>query len=474
MILHEITTPGLSINTYLVIDRDTREAAVIDPTRILESLSNLIAKENCTVTSILETHVHADFVSGSKELKALLNEKPKIYCSGLGGGEWIPSYCDVVVSNKQVISIGNLKLQAWHTPGHTPEHIMWVAFEGSTDSDKAKLAFTGDFLLYGSIGRPDLLGTNNVKKLSEDLYESIFSVLPQLPDAVAIYPAHGAGSLCAKSIRKGSNSTLEIERHTNPYLKYLPQAEWIQKALDDLPEVPDYFYYMKELNVIGPPLLKDLPLPFQLYPEELTAGIQQGILAIDVRSKEDFASAHPTGAINIPLNENFVKWVAALLGQDEAIILIADNENNLKHAISTMRLVGFNNIRGTFLWDLESLKNIPEAIQSIPILSGKAITEKSSRNTPNESFNILDVRTDPEWLSGHIKGATHIEINKIPSQLATLSRKKTWGVVCGSGYRASIVASQLQNAGFPSVFIVQGGMNDWIKSGLPITNRPLA
>ncbi|MGZ3632714.1 MAG: MBL fold metallo-hydrolase [Parachlamydiaceae bacterium] len=470
MILHTITTPGLSINTYLLIDPVTRQAAVIDPTRDLDSLFAIIAQEQCSLFAILETHVHADFVSGSKELKAQLNEIPQIYCSSLGGQEWLPSYCDIAVQNHQEISLGSLTLQAWHTPGHTPEHIMWVVFEGTPDPQKAKMAFTGDFLFCGSIGRPDLLGAKKAEKQAEALYESIFSVLPQLPDSLNIYPAHGAGSLCGKSIQKQASSTLEIERSTNPFLKYLPQAEWIHKALEGLPKIPYYFTRIKQINVIGAPLIQELPIPLELNSDEIIASIYQGVLAIDIRNIEDFALAHPTGALNFALEGFFIQWASNLLPQDETLILIAENETYLKKALNTMRLIGFDNVRATYIWNPKELNAIQGAIESFPFISNQKVL-KMLNQTSEKKIKILDVRSLPEWQLGHIEGAIHIEIQKIPSSLADLPQDCTWGIVCGSGYRASIVASQLQNAGFSSVFNIQGGMNDWIKNGLKIVHE---
>ncbi|MBA3237142.1 MAG: MBL fold metallo-hydrolase [Parachlamydiaceae bacterium] len=471
MTVHKITTPGLAINTYLLIDPETRNGAVIDATRDIKPLITLIEREGCSVTAILETHVHADFISGSKELKSHLNEKTQIFCSSLGGKEWVSDYADQEVVDRQVISLGSLKIQAWHTPGHTPEHLMWVVFGEDINPQKAQLAFTGDFLLFGSLGRPDLLGEKETRQLSEFLYESVFSVLSQLPDSTVVYPAHGAGSLCGKSISKQSSSTLEIERQTNPFLVYMSQNEWIINLLKGMPKPPAYFARMKHLNISGIPYLKTLIAPKELSAKAIVEWSHAKGVILDLRSKEEFASVHITGALSIPLQGSFVNWVSFVAPFGQPIALIVNDLVSLDQALLQMRLVGLDNIQAFYIWDPALSRAFDGTVSAAPFVDPSEVMEKTANNNSSSIFKILDVRSAEEWDSGHIKNAIHCDLSSLNEQIGTLPHTGTYAVICGSGYRASIAASLLQNAGFPSLYNVAGGMSEWNKRGLPVVKE---
>lgn len=468
MTVHKITTPSLAINTYLLIDPETRKGAVIDATRDVKPLLTLIERENCSVVAILETHVHADFISGSKELKSHLGEKAQIFCSALGGKEWIPSYADQAVEDRQVIGIGSLKIQAWHTPGHTPEHLMWVVFGEDTDSQKARLAFTGDFLFFGSLGRPDLLGEKETRQLSEALYESIFSVLPQLPDSTIIYPTHGAGSLCGKAIGRQSSSTLEIERQSNPFLAYMSEHEWIQNVLKDMPKSPAYFARMKHLNIVGVPYLKTIVPPKELSAKELVEWSHAKGIILDLRNKEEFAPIHLNGALNVPLQGPFANWVSLVVPFEEPIALIVKDSADLAQALVQMRLVGLDNAQAYFVWDIALSTVFDGTVSATPLMDPNEVLEKISNNSSGTSVKVLDVRSEEEWKSGYIKDAIHCELSSLNERIGSLPRTGTYVTMCGSGYRASIAASLLQNAGFHSLYVAAGGMMEWNKRGLPI------
>jgi hydroxyacylglutathione hydrolase len=235
MFFHQRFIPGLAIASYMIGDERTKEVAVIDPTRDVDEYLRIARDEGLRITHVFETHVHADFVSGSAELKARLAEggtAPTVHASGMGGKEWTPPYADHVVRDGDEVAIGSVRLKAVHTPGHTPEHVMWVVFDDTRSRDVPWLAFTGDFLFVGDVGRPDLLGEEARRQLAHQLYRSVFDVLPPLPEFAEVFPAHGAGSLCGKAIGSRRSSTIGFERRFNTSLKPAAEGEWTERLLN--------------------------------------------------------------------------------------------------------------------------------------------------------------------------------------------------------------------------------------------------
>lgn len=472
MILHKIATPGLAVNTYVIVDPQTKNAAVIDPVRDIKPILQLIEKEGLNVTSILETHVHADFVSGSKELKHHLNDGPGIYCSGTGGHAWIPEYADFIIKNEESILLGGIRIVAWQTPGHTPEHVMWLIYNDNIDAEEPIAALTGDFLFIGSVGRPDLLGEREVLQLAEKLYDSVFRVLPDLPDSLEIYPAHGAGSFCGKSIGKETSSTLGRERENNPYLKEIPREEWINNVLKDMPKAPRYFSLMKKVNVTGPSLLIDLPSVDEFSLQELIEKQKEGLAILDVRSKEDFAKSHIKRSLNLGVEGSFLPWAPEILSYDTPILVVAKDPITLDQAISKLRIVGLDNIVGYILWNSKhesELAKTKELQESFPLLTPQAVGEKIRRDE-KQPF-VLDVRSPQEWTGGHIPGSINIPLRDLQTDLEKVPKDPDVNIVtvCGSGYRSSTAASMLKNAGYEDVSNMQGGMNEWNRLQLPIS-----
>src|SRR5690606_9059127 len=251
MLLYQRFVHGLAIASYVVGNEETGEAVVVDPTRDIEEFISYAKDNDLHIRHILETHVHADFVSGARELKARLGDQPQVHCSGLGGKEWTPPYADHVAADGDEVKIGSVRLQAVHTPGHTPEHVSWALYDDSRSSETPWVLFTGDFLFVGDVGRPDLLGEEAKKQLAHQLYSSVFERLPAMPDITEIFPAHGAGSLCGKAISSRRSSTVGFERRYNSALKEKPEQQWVDDLMSDMPLAPPYFRRMKKVNSEG-------------------------------------------------------------------------------------------------------------------------------------------------------------------------------------------------------------------------------
>lgn len=463
--ISRFVTPGLAIYSYLIAD-ESSQAVAIDPTRKIEPLLQQIKQERLNLKAILETHVHADFISGSRELKELvkrdLGQKAEICCSGLGGSDWIPNYADRIIQDRESIFIGPLRLEAWHTPGHTPEHLMWVLFDASVEKNRPLKAFTGDLLFYGSVGRPDLLGEVSQKMLSLQLYCTIFQLLQELPDSVEVFPAHGAGSLCGKGIKAEASSTLGKERLLNPFLLKKEKDKWIEDLLRNMPPPPTYFKRIKELNIKGVPLMNALSEPRLLSPEEMSKLVSQNeVFILDIRSKEAFAIGHIRGALNIPWSESFINWASSLLSPEKPFALMASEEKSAHEATLALRLIGLDLVKG-YLLSVDRIENIA----TLPLMNPLAVYQKMQEL--KEKVMIIDVRTLHEWECGHIPGAFHIELTKLKSHLKDIPRDKTIGLVCASGSRASTAASLLKQKGFADLFNIEGGTQGWIRVGLPI------
>lgn len=459
MIIRHFFTPGLYINSYLVFDESAKVGAVIDPTCNIDDYLACALKEGIKITDILETHVHADFVSGAAELKNVLHgmgTKATIHCSGLGGKSWVPAYADHIVEDQDDVQLGSLRLEAWHTPGHTPEHLIWVAYDGNRGKEIPQAVFTGDLLFVGSIGRPDLLGKEAVETLAGQLYHSLFDVLGKLPDFVEIYPAHGAGSLCGKGIGAGLSSTLGYERQCNPWLFPQEYDRWFRSLqLEPLP-IPRYFPYMKTVNVTGNENIETKKAPEALSKDQLKSFLLKGIV-IDTRRPDEFAAGSFPKSINIPFAPAFSLWAGAVLPPNSQLILVIDDPEQLPSILQSLRLVGFDNIIGTVDVSQWNFFDKKEWLVSSPVITAKELQKEK------EKFYILDVRTDKEWKERHIEGAHHLELVQAAQKLLEVPTDKPIAVICHSGNRASIVASLLKKECDATVFNVKGGMQAWIK-----------
>lgn len=453
MLIRQLTTPGLSINSYVVSDDDTKEGLVIDPPRELDKLMQVIKQDDINIKYIIETHAHADFISGSKELKNRLHHQPVICCSAMGGPEFTARYADRFIRDKESISCANFSIQAWHTPGHSPEHLMWVLFEQPNAKGSPIAAFTGDFLLIGSVGRPDLAGPETVQKMAKQLYNSVFTLLPQLPN-VTVLPAHGAGSFCGKGIGQQATSTLDQERIANPSLKKEPEEGWVSHLLQQMPSAPSYFARVKQMNIKGVPLLSELPQPSELTTEEMIQLDSNKNMILDFRSPEEFAAAHLVGAINLPLGPSTINWIGAVV-PDQPLVLILKDEAQLASILNMLHLIGLDHVH--FYGVFKFVKNVATLQLALP----RDIADKK------KEYVIVDVRSPAEWEHAHILGAIHMELGSVPQRMDELPKDRSIAVICGSGYRASVIASLLQRSGFKSVCNIKGGMQAWIQAQLP-------
>lgn len=475
MIFHQRFVPGLAIASYLVGDEKSGEAAVIDPTRDVAEYVEFARKHDLHIRHIIETHVHADFVCGSRELKARLGDElgdeATIHCSSYGSfgdQDWTQPYADRHVTERDSIEFGKLRLGFEHTPGHTPEHISVLLYDQSRSADTPWLMFTGDFVFVGDVGRPDLLGEEARQQLAHELYVSVFDRISDLPDITEVFPAHGAGSLCGKAIGSRRSSTLGFERRFSPALQRKPEEQWVQDLLENMPLSPPYFKRMKQVNregaaIIGP----ELPGRTRWSAQQVHERVCEKCLILDVRSKEAFAADHIPEAINIPFGSNLPTWAGWVLPYDRPILLVVEQPAQLDEVITHLLRVGFDDVQGLLEGGIDAWETAGLPLATLSTLSVHEL-DRQLRQTGKSRPNVLDVRTESEWNAGHIEGAMHIHGGKLQENFEKVPRDRPVNVICGSGYRASIAASFLQRNGFDSVANVLGGMSAWKAAGLPI------
>ncbi|MEX1013369.1 MAG: MBL fold metallo-hydrolase [Waddliaceae bacterium] len=446
MIFHQIYTPGIAAYSYIVGCSETKKCVIVDPIRDPKPFVEIIEKSALTVSGILETHVHADFVSGAKELKDATGAP--IYSSAMGGKEWLPHYADEHLKDGDVLTVGTIDIQALHTPGHTPEHLCYALYEEVNGERLIFSLLTGDLLFAGDIGRPDLMGDRATEILAPKLYESIFQRIVKLPDHVTVYPAHGGGSLCGKSISSKRSTTIGLEKRENPMLQVRSFEEWYQRLIKDMPKAPPYFSIMKKVNVRGPKLMREIaPVISSDLPEDMNR-----LTVIDTRSQEAIAKGYLPHAFHIPLDSKLVFWAGWIIPYDEPLLLIVTDKDAAEKAKRELLIIG-----------LDQLKHITVGYEKDASDLWK-VTQLHPSELSKSGAQVVDVRSDAEWDSGHIEGATHLSITELATGLKSdLDKSKPIVTVCGSGHRSMIAASLLKKQGFQDVMSLTGGMNEWKK-----------
>lgn len=452
----------LKIFSYVISDEATGQCAIIDPPRITDPIVGYIKARDLKPIAVLETHVHADFISGALELQQRFGPDLLIYCSAMGGPEWIPRYANRQVRDADTIRFGTVLLQAKHTPGHTPEHVSWIYYDANRPNEPVG-AFTGDFLFVGGIGRPDLLGASVTPTLLHELYESVFDRFADLPDALILYPAHGSGSLCGKRMGSGSSSTLGAERLNNPSLKKAERQVWMDAIQVDMPGAPHTFARNKRINKVGAPLLSTLPKDKMEISREELLRIQSSGQLFDLRSVAAFCEEHIKGAVFLPLGTgSFGNAMASIIEEAFETLFIVPDLDNAVEISQLVRVLGYDQQLYFSTW--QAVTELSPSTQSLPLISAKdAFTRINSATPPI----ILDVRTPEEWRNGHIANTQRVELSLLPGMLSTIPKEPIIAL-CRSGNRSCVAASLLQSAGYSDVANLEGGIESWQLASLPI------
>jgi len=432
------------------------EAAVVDPQRDVDIYLKAAEEQNLKIHHIFETHLHADFVSGHKELAARTGAK--IYIGACANAK----FPHVPLTDGFEIKFGSARIRALETPGHTPESICLLL----TDEEKSPdpwAVLTGDTLFIGDVGRPDLSPAHTPQQLAGLLYDSLHHKLLTLPDSVLVYPAHGAGSLCGRNMRADKSSTIATERLSNYALQIKSREEFIRQLTTNLPARPEYFLQDAEINRSGAPALTDRPPLPALSPAEVQHILHHGGFVLDVRTTEEFAAAHVPGSINIPLSGQFATWAGTILGITSNPALVADTAAHIEEARMRLARVGFENVRGYLAGSVPAWQQAGFQVSRTRQMSVADLHAQLS----NGAIAVLDVRSEPEWQAGHIAQARWHALDNFPRNLPPLPDREPVAVHCKSGYRSMIACSLLERAGHDNIINVVGGFDAWHAAALP-------
>lgn len=455
MFFQQVYDKSLAQASYVIGCQVSGEAMVIDPKRDIDTYIQIAALNKLTITHIAETHIHADFLCGSRELAQVTGAK--LYLSDEGGENWQYEFDHIGLKDGDSIKIGNLSFAVLHTPGHTPESISFLLTDHPS-TDKPVMVFTGDFVFVGDVGRPDLLekaaGFAGTKETgARQLFNSI-QRFKNLPDYIQLWPGHGAGSACGKSLGAVPSSTVGYEKIRNWAFQYEDDFEgFMINLLTDQPEPPRYFSTMKKWNKVNRPLLTKVPL----HPTLVVNDISDKLTVIDTRHKVQFAEGHLAKSINIQNNNALANWTGWMIDYTENLALIASEEDVAEITRKLMR-IGMDNIVG-FVTTLRNADLLASNIIAI---------DEVERMRQDSDTILLDVRSEVEYRNGHIPGAIHWFIGRLPKELPTHYKANQVVVYCQSGDRATIAYSYLKKEGFANVYNYTASYAEWKALNKPI------
>ncbi len=481
MFFRQFYDTPLAQASYMVGCQATGEAIVIDPSRDVEPYVRTAEQEGFRIISVTETHIHADFVSGSRELSALTGAR--MLLSAEGGHDW--QYAFAAADNAQLLHdgdtfmVGNIKFDVMHTPGHTPEHLSFIVTDTPAAAGPMGI-FTGDFVFVGDVGRPDLLEkaakiVGTMESSARTLYASLQRFLT-LPDHWQVWPGHGAGSACGKALGAVPFSTIGYEKLANWALNVGSEQAFVDEVLSGQPDPPKYFARMKKVNKEGPRVLRGLATPQKIPASSIHALTNAGAMIVDTRPAPTFAEAHVPGTLNIPYSKIFSTWAGWLIpGETEITLIVNADEHEitpgvLTSAVRDLAMVGLDRVTGWMDQSaLQAWTDAGHSLDTVPQITAHALSQQMTGNRSADAgtlATILDVRNDDEWSKGHLAGATHIALGHLREEVG-LPVDTPIVVQCQAGARSSIAASVLKRAGYRNVTNLTGGYNAWVEAAQP-------
>jgi hydroxyacylglutathione hydrolase len=467
MFLQRFYDDQLAQASYLLGCAATGEALVVDPARDIAPYIETAKREGLRVTHVTETHIHADFVSGARELAAAANAR--LYLSAEGGKDWQYAFAAsdgaALLHDGDVISVGNIRLAVLHTPGHTPEHICFVVTDTAGASEPMGIV-TGDFVFVGDVGRPDLLEraarvANTMEAGAKQLFKSL-ERFRKLPDFVQVWPGHGAGSACGKSLGAVPTSTVGYEKRFNWAVGTTDEKTFVEMVLAGQPDPPTYFAEMKRINRVGPKVLGGFAEPPKLGVQSIEKALAAGSTIIDTRTADEFAKGHIPGTLNIPLNKSFSSWAGWLVRFDVEIHLITIGAEATRRAVRELAMIGLDHVVASH--GMEVVQEWRHKGHPFGTIARTDVKEAAPRVKKRE-VTVLDVRNAGEFAAGHLPGAMHIPLGHLAARLAEIPRDKPILVQCQSGGRSAIATSLLQKLGVKDLTDLRGGFSEWQAAG---------
>jgi hydroxyacylglutathione hydrolase len=464
MLFQHIYDKTLAQASYFIGCQKAGVAAVIDPKRDVDTYVDFARQNNMKITHIMETHIHADFLSGARELAALTGGE--LYLSDEGGPGWEYEFPHKGLKDGDTFMVGNLKFEVWHTPGHTPESISFLLTD-TPASPEPVMIFTGDFVFVGDIGRPDLLEKAAGMKGTQDagahqMYKSV-QRFAALPDYIQVWPGHGAGSACGKALGAVPSSTVGYEKIRNWAFRFHSDENgFVKFLLEDQPEPPKYFAMMKKLNKVDRPLLTEVPKLKKLTNDQVMEAMGKGVKLIDARNKADFAKGYIPGSINIQGNNSFATWAGWYLNYEEPFMLLAD-ESQLDDLTRKLMRIGLDNIMG-YVPSTEEYVKAGGKLDTVKIIDTDELKDILAVN----NVQVVDLRGATEYKQGHIKGADHVFVGTLLNNLDKVSKERKVVIHCQGGDRAAIGYSLLAAKGYENVLNYSASINEWVKQGNPL------
>ncbi len=459
LIFEQLRTDGLAELSYLIGDDSLGVAAVFDPRPDVDWYLEQARERQVAITHVFETHIHADMLSGARELCARV-QTAKIFVSHEGGGRY--GFDHEPVKAGDTFGFGSVLITARHTPGHTPEHVAYSLAE-TAHPDAPWGVLTGDSLFVGSAGRPDLMGDGRERELAEQEFHTLRDFYLKLADGVIIYPAHGHGSPCGADIGDRLSSTIGYERRHNAFLQFPDARSFTEHALSTAPPAPTYYPRMKKLNARGPEVLGNLPGVPGLPPGFFKEALEQGTnVLVDTRMMLAFGGGHIRGALAIGGSPLLSIWAGWLLDPDKPILLVLDSDESLDGIVRLLLRTGYTKYAGYLVGGMRAWDNAGLPLDEVGQMTVHEIKARG------KELQVVDVRSPDEWKGGHIPNARHIFLGELRERLGELDASRPTAVYCDSGYRASIATSILKQAGFGCVCNVPGSWQAWTKAGFPV------
>jgi hydroxyacylglutathione hydrolase len=468
MFLKRFYDEGLAQASYLIGCAATDEAIVIDANRDLQQYLDAAKVERLRITHVTETHIHADFVSGSRELAKVTGAR--LLLSAEGGPDWQYGFAAsdraTLLRDGDVIKVGNIRLEVMHTPGHTPEHLAFLVTDTAGASEPMGIV-SGDFVFVGDVGRPDLLEraakvANTMEVGARQLFRSL-ERFRALPDWIQVWPGHGAGSACGKSLGAVPTTTVGYERRYNWAVGTTAEGDFVELVLAGQPEPPAYFAEMKRINRDGPAILGGFPKPAVGDVTTLGAALNsRRAIVVDTRRADAFATGHVAGTLNIPLAKSFSTWAGWLVRYDVDTHLITAGEDAMRRAVRELAMIGLDRV--TTWYDAGIVKGWQSSGGAMGTVESMTSAELAPRLARGE-VTVVDVRNRSEWEAGHLPGAIHIPGGHLEARVAEIPRDRPIVVQCQSGSRSAISASVLHRLGRHDVANLAGGITDWQAAG---------
>jgi hydroxyacylglutathione hydrolase len=442
------------------------EAAVVDPQRDVDQYVAEAAARGLRIKYVVETHLHADFVSGHRELSARTGAEIVF------GGRAAVRFPHKAVGDGDELRVGKVVLRVLETPGHTPESISILVVDTEVSHEPQKV-LTGDTLFVGDVGRPDLAGArgHTPEKMAAMMYESLHGKLLTLDDRVEVWPAHGAGSMCGRNISKETSSTIGQQRRFNYALAPMSKDEFVRILTTELPEAPAYFPKDAELNREGAPPLDEIRRPAALLPQQVVGYANFGYVVLDVRTASEFGEGHVPGALNVGLGGQFASWAGALIPMGAALIVVAASESQVDEAVTRLARVGHDSARGYLRGGMDEWRESGFEVSEVKQVS---VAELRGMLDEREDLQVLDVRRRAEYAAGHAPRAFNAPLGpRIIEEAGGLDASRPVAVICAGGYRSSAATSLLAPLGFRRLYNVEGGTAAWLAAGYPV-EKPTA